>query len=369
MTALADDIRELTAPDDIRGYFAQFSEILGHLAAINRRERSTAVRDAHEGDIILGYLSLISGTMLALGMKYGFAGFVHDRLPSDLQIDVRDSGFPSATEIRRLEQDLARSLDPAAAEPDLRAEMVDYILTNKRPPRDLQFRQSQRAYQAILRREKLFTTRVEPTVVMVEGGPQRAALVHWAVYDNERNHPLVYIMVVEDSGQKPLDKDPERLASFKKSCLAHSQSSLTLLTIATQVDEAFVDLHPKSLKRVVVGPMYSSRFTEVAEAMGKALSPFRDDWRVGWVFGWTVESLRSKGSRKVSTGMFGTRLLESFDVDPKDSVSIRTGTTESHTRAVMPYDVFQAIQHLPDNPLNDIPKYVIDRDGHVAFHM
>lgn len=371
-TGTRTETRTMTAPDEIRGYFAQVSGVLGHLAAVTLKDRQTAVRDAGESDLLLGYLARLSGTMRALGMKYGWSGFLTERLPSDFEIAAGSSGFPTVGEVRRLEGDLAEARASGSDEPDdLRPEMVDFILRHKRPPRDLQFLQSQSAYRAILRRDDLFLTRVEPKAIFLGAAPNGNDrwLLHWGAWDASTSQPVVYLLALEDSGKAQGLADRERMAALSRACLGMSQSSLLLLTIASKLDEDHATIHPKSLKRILIGPLHSTRFASVDPDLASALRHVGGDWRLDWVLGWTVETLRSKGSRKMRSGIFGERLLESFIVDPKDFASVRTGTTEISTRLLMPYDVFQALDLADGSPLAEMPKFVVAPDGRIASHL
>jgi hypothetical protein len=49
-------------------------------------------------------------------------------------------------------------------------------------------------------------------------------------------------------------------------------AGLKLLTIAKGFDQDFDDLHPKSLKRIHVGPMYSSAYTEQSGPLRRVLA-------------------------------------------------------------------------------------------------
>lgn len=372
MSTSATDIRALTDPAEVRAYFATFTEIMRHVSQIAVKERQTAIRNGWENDILLNYLKHLDTSFNALSMKHGFAAMSRQQHPHQLEIDVVDSGFPSAAEIRRLGLDADEAIAAKVEEIDLRPDMVDFILTRREAPHELRFQQAMNNYRRMLRQQDLFRLRMEPVIEStsdIQPGLRRC-LVHWAVYDTKLNTPFVYIMVVDDSTRGPaLADDADRLAAFRRSCLNYSMSSLKLLTIATEIDKEFKDLHPKSLKRIVVGPMYSSRFTEMNGAIAQTLAPFHGDHQTDWILNWTVETLSSKGSRKVKDGMFSDRVLEDYDVDARNHKSFETGTTEALTRAVMPYAVYQALTHLKDNPLGDIPKYVIAQSGHIAFHI
>lgn len=372
MSEQTDPVRTLTSPEDIRAYFSQVGAVLGHMVAVTRKERQDAFRDALDQDVLLSYLSRFSATMRALAMKYGYSGYFSERLPSRLEISSGTSGLPTATEIRRLDGDAARALREALPEEDLRAEMVDFILREKEPPRDLQFRQSQSAYRGLLRDGGLFGCRVEPSLIEASAAPggNHRGVLHWGTWDAALDRPLVYILDYEESGQRALGEAPDYMAALARACMSMSQSSLHPLTLATKLDEDFPTFHPKVLKRFLIGPLRSLRFTLVDPRVAGALEHVRDDWRLDWIMGWTVETLRSKGTRKVPGGFFSAeRSLESFDVDPRSHVSVETGTTQRSTKVLLPYDVFQALPDGEANPFALIQKYVVSPDGHVASHL
>jgi len=100
----------------------------------------------------------------------------------------------------------------------------------------------------------------------VSGG-RRGYLLHWGVYDSQLNVPVVYLMEVVDSGRKALPLDERRWPAAQAHLLAQSVGGLKLLTIAKGFDTDFADLHPKRLRRLHLGPMYSSSFTLQTGAM------------------------------------------------------------------------------------------------------
>ena len=53
--------------------------------------------------------------------------------------------------------------------------------------------------------------------------------------------------------------------------MAQSVGGLKLLTIATGFDKDFADLHPKRLRRIILGPMYSASFTLQSGPISKVL--------------------------------------------------------------------------------------------------
>ena len=120
---------------------------------------------------------------------------------------------------------------------------------------------------ALLRRTRawgfLFWAQNDPDCIWVENLAEgrRKFLLHWAVYDSQVNLPVVYLMELEDSGRNALPKDQYRWPEVQTHLMGQALAGLKLLTIAKGFDEAFDDLHPKSLRRFHLGPMYSNGYT------------------------------------------------------------------------------------------------------------
>ena len=62
------------------------------------------------------------------------------------------------------------------------------------------------------------------------------------------------------------------------------------------LDKDFDTLHPKQLRRVVLGPFYSASFTENNSTVAEVLSKVRRDQNA-WLLTWTIQELFSKGER------------------------------------------------------------------------
>ena len=80
--------------------------------------------------------------------------------------------------------------------------------------------------------------------------------------------------------------------------MGQALAGLKLLTIAKGFDEAFDDLHPKSLRRLHLGPMYSHGYTRqfgpLHAVLAEAKAPEGEDWALAW----TREELESERVEK-----------------------------------------------------------------------
>jgi hypothetical protein len=100
------------------------------------------------------------------------------------------------------------------------------------------------------------------------------------------NLPTIYLMEVEDTGRHALAKDQGRWPEVQAHLMGQALGALKLVTIAKAFDQDFDDLHPKHLRRIHVGPMYSSAYTQqtgpLREVLAEAKAPEGQDWALAW---------------------------------------------------------------------------------------
>jgi hypothetical protein len=160
-----------------------------------------------------------------------------------------------------------------ASEAELKDRMIRTIVGELKIPAGLQFALSQRLYFEALKAGGLFWARNDPVAQWIGPGGRAAALsaALGGLGFGQVNLPVVYLMDVEDSGKKPLPNDDYRWPPVQQKVLAQSVGGLKLLTIATGFDTDFEDLHPKRLRRITLGPMYSASFTLQSGPISKVL--------------------------------------------------------------------------------------------------
>lgn len=362
---------EFTENAKTKRYFAKFAKIIGILSSISEKERSSG--GDFEYDIIIDELKKLSNTFEALSMKYLFTGIVQNKLPSNLAIDTTDSGFPMFGEIVQLENDIAKAEEEIGKFPSekvLKQDMIDHILKYKTIPRDLQFAMSQLKYYQMLVENRIFCLRNKPNIVPIGiNGKFHRYLVHWSVYDTAKNFPNIYIMILEDSNEITLPDDEEKLERFNRVVLNQSISTLKMVTIAMAIDKEFPKLHPKSLRRIYVGPMYSNAFTSHNDNIQSILEGMGATSGKDWIFSWTIETLVSKKTESIKKGLFGEQLKEIYYIDKHDVASMESGSTDVIRHMILPYEVYQCLIDNPSNPLNGIMKHVVDLDGQIITNV
>lgn len=367
------EVAGISAQAAARRYFDKFERIVGYLQSLAQTHfRGAADTAIAKGEVecVSGYLEALSNTFAALSTKYLISGQVTPGVRAALEVDRTDSGFPVHREVLQMASDLSqaeRHLVNLPERQQIKTEIVRQILSEHTIPRRLQFALSQRIYYENLRQEQVFLTQNDPVLTWLgnTGPSRRRFLIHWAVYDSQRNLPNVYVMVAEDTGSRPLHRDDERWPLVQQHLMAQSLSSLKLLTIARGFDKDFPDIHPKSLRRIHIGPMYSNSFTSQRNEIYGLLEEAGGDPEQDWMLVWTTESLHSKETKTIPSGLFGSVLQEVFALDHADAAAFDAGASKIEPSIILPYRPFQALLAGRAPTLKRYKRYVVSPDGSV----
>ncbi len=369
-TPLTDDHAELHDTAVARRYFAKFDRITGHLGRVAAELESDGHLTRLEARVLGSYVTRLAATFRALSWKYMMTGRGEGVLAGRPTFDRHESGFPVAQELMVMAvdaQQAAKHLAGMPSETDLKDRMIRQIVGDLTIPTKLQFALSQRLYYEVLQDAGrgdgggVFWPRNDPDAQWVrDAGARRQFLVHWAVYDTQTNLPVVYLLDLEDSGDTPLPRS-SRWPRAQAHLMAQSLVGLKLLTVAQGFDTDFDDLHPKRLRRITLGPMYSASFTLQSGPMSDVLAAARATQGNDWALVWTVEDLQSDREEMVKDGWFSTRPQQIFKLD--GLAAIDTGATRTDRMIVLPEPVYQALveRNLPG--LRDLRKFVVGAGG------
>lgn len=369
MTDPANDHVGLTDTFASRRYFRKFEGITVHLLRVAANMEADGAISKEEVKIISRYLSGLLYTFRALSMKYLLVGRDTGRFFGSLNMDKRDSGFPVAAELLTMANDAQqaqRHLANMPSEAELKDDMVRTIIGQQQVPTKLQFALSQRQYYEELLKGELFWARNDPECLWIStDGDRRRFMLHWAVYDSQINLPVIYLMELEDSGKTTLPKDQRRWPEVQAHLMAQSMAGLKLLTIAKGFDQDFDDLHPKSLKRIHVGPMYSSAYTEQSGPLRRVLAEAEAPEGHDWALAWTTEELESEQVIEERAGWFSTVEREVFALDPFGGQGAETGTTRMQRSIILPQRPFQVLAEQNPPGFGDVRKFVVSATGQV----
>ena len=253
---------------------------------------------------------------------------------------------------------------------ELKERMVSHILSEGMPPTKLQYAMSQRLYYEWLAGGRPFLAQNDPKAIWIGSqGERRRYLIHWAVYDSQMNLPTIYLMIVEDTGRRPLIEDERRWPAMQAHLMAQSVGSLKMVTIGQGFDVDFDDLHPKFMRRIHVGPMYSHAFTEQTGPLRDILAEASGVPGLDWALTWTTETLTSKATREEKSGWFGTVEREVFKLHSDPITGEKAGETRADHALILPERAYQVLRHKDPAGLRDVKKYVVGEGGRVLTGM
>ncbi len=325
-------------------------------------------------DVIGYYLRAIGATFGALSMKYLMTGREAGSVFGSMTFDAHESGFPIFRELMTMANDAQqaeRHLRGMPSEAELKAEMIRKIVGDLRIPTKLQYTLSQRLYYEELRNGGLFWAQNDPEAIWQRNSKdekRHSYLVHWATYDSQINLPTIYLLELEDSGRNALPKDQYRWPEVQSHLMAQSVAGLKLVTIAGGFDRDFDDLHPKRLRRIHIGPMYSSAFTKqtgpIRQVLEEARSPEGEDWTLAW----TLEELVSERVEVEKTGWFSKAEREIFALDPFAGRGIDTGATRTERSVILPERPYQVLAEMDPPGFADVRKFVVSSKGRVVSY-
>ena len=351
-----------------RRYFSKFDQITGHLGRVAGVMEAEGHYSKQEVEVLARYLLGLTLTFRALAHKYHFSGrWAH---AGKLTFDRTESGFPVFSELMTMANDALqaeRHLRQMPSAGSLKDDMVRTIVGDLEIPTKLQFALSQRLYYEELAKGRLFWARNDPDAMWLGNieDRRRRFLLHWAVYDSQINLPQIYLMEVEDTGRTGLPKDERRWPEVQNHLMAQAVAGLKLLTIARGFDQDFDDLHPKRLRRLHVGPMYSHAFTRQAgplrEVLKVAQAPAGEDWALVW----TEEDLVSERVEKEKSGWFGSVERQVFALDPFGHQGAETGASRTDRSIILPQRPYQALAELNPPGFGNVRKFVVSPGGRV----
>ena len=370
MTDPTNDQTGLTDTFASRRYFRKFEAITGHLTRVAALMQAEGDISKAQVQIITRYLLALTFTFRALSMKYLMVGRESGRFFGWLEMDKRDSGFPVVAELMTMANDAQQAATHLANMPDeeaIKDEMVREIVGNRAIPTKAQFALSQRLYYQELARGKLFWAQNDPECLW-QGNindQRRKFLLHWAVYDRQVNLPVIYLLELEDSGRNALPKDQNRWPEVQAHLMSQAMAGLKLVTIARGFDQDFDDLHPKTLRRIHIGPMYSHQFTEQTGPLRAVLAEARAPEGQDWALAWTTEELQSERVMEEKSGWFSTVEREVFALDPFGGRGVDTGATRTERAIILPQRPFQVLAEQNPPGFADVRKFVVSPQGRV----
>ena len=370
-----------------------FSALGGGLSGLKTFMNDSA-SGAYQHDVIAAivseYVDRLDGSLTSWRSKLAFE--------KKFRVSHTESGFPAFENVLDL-KNARKNADELLGEfedPDvIREKMVDTILSKRQVPTALQRQMAERAYLESLSDGVHFDPLVLPKTIRVSVNPKTKRpyyVVHWGYYDGVSNLPMIYILTVEDSSPDvvkllvgpngKLNKtvnikfpvggllNPELALKFDDFCDKNSAYSLTLSTIGTNLDHDFDHLHPKQLRRIVMGPFYHSAFTRHGEKVQTILARVHKPENA-WLMTWTLQEIFSVHENPARNGLWSSQpAREEFHINTDDLECTQQGVSAFQRNVLVPHEAYQAIYAAgqEDEIFGGYNRHVIS-DGHVLRNL
>ncbi|MER9237551.1 hypothetical protein [Mesorhizobium sp. M0633] len=344
-------------------YFSAITAALGGLEVFMRDDRSPLYRHGIVAKVVAEYIARLDKSFSCWRNRLGFT--------ETFRISRAESGFPVFQNLLELENDRLQADARLANLPladELREEMADFILRHKEFPEALQKSMAERLFLEDVKSETTFGPFTLAQTVKVSVNPKTLRpyyLVHWACFDGSANLPLVYMVTVEDSSDDmirqlvdssgklnervdiPLPVDgllnPELAHRFDDFTEKNSAYALSPATIAVNLDKDFEPLHPKQLRRVVLGPFYSAGITDNNSTVSEVLAKVRKPENA-WLLTWTIQEVFSKAEKPGRKGLFSSeKTTQEFFINTDDLEAARQGVSSYENHALIPHEAYQAL--------------------------
>ena len=344
-------------------YFSAIAAALRGLEIFMRDDRSPLYRHGVVAKIVAEYITRLEKSFSCWRNHLGFM--------ESFRISRAESGFPVFQNVLELENDRRQDEQRLATIPladELRTEMADFILRHKEFPAALQKSMAERLYLEDLKGGVVFGPFLLAQTAAVSVNPKTMRpyyLVHWATFDGSANLPLIYMATVEDSSESMVEQlvepngklnetidiplpvegllNPELAHRFDDFTEKNSAYTLSPATIAGNLDKDFPELHPKQLRRVVLGPFYSAGITEHNSTVSEVLSKVRRPDNA-WLLTWTLQEIYSKGEKPGRKGLWSSEpASEEFYINTDDLEAARQGVSSYEKHALIPHEAYQAL--------------------------
>ncbi len=303
---------------------------------IDQLQHKIIKENVWEQQVIIRFTQKLKNTFHILRVKYAF----EEELA--LQIDTTDSCFPSSVEIAKLEQDIFtrnEKLQKYPSEKLIKEEILTALFKEKKKPQSLIRTLKQQQFYSHLNEIEYFLNFNKGEIQQIntnkDNRGRKQYKCSWASYSAISNCPYVYMMIFETSfGKKESLEESHFWQKIKP-----MSDSLSLSAYAGDIDAYFKNVHPKLLKRVCLGPIFSyyaqdnQTYTDIIKQLTI------DDFAL--VF---ETEVTTSIDEKSSKSFFGSgEVMQIFHIDRTDRECLERHASQIHKYLMAPHKV---IQHL-----------------------
>lgn len=204
-----------------------------------------------ETTYIKQYCDLLIYTLEAFRVKYLFDD------EEKMKVDLTESGLPNYSEFRYLVNDMELKneyIQKLPAVEDLKKKFLETLLKYKEPISDKELHQaSSIVYYTSVDSQFLFKRFVQGKIIKTAPSADTEYMVSWAFYDVGHNRPFICFMYFDLIKVKM----EEYIQDIYEVLEATADRSITLDSMAYAIDKRLVNLLPKRIKKIDLGPIHS----------------------------------------------------------------------------------------------------------------
>ncbi len=304
--------KPIDSQDEYALYFNQLGGVFEKLSRAYALMADKLGSHRVEKEMIEYFLSRFLFTIKALRIKCTYD------TQQELKVDLSESGFPSYFNVDSIHTDLNIKKDRAGAliRPEIiKQELLDHMMrTHEVSPALLQ-QVSESYYLSMIEHDKLFLSYTPGYLQKIKkSGEFRHYVCCWGCYDFSTNRPYINIMHFDQDVSAPaLEEEADNHGELMSLVAAEGKRASKLGVIAVGIDMGIKDIHPKSLRRICIGPLCTRQFSKDPRDLHKILTQYgeNDD---DTVLMFEEEMLLSKGQTETKSLLAGKQTREIFTV-------------------------------------------------------
>ncbi len=197
------------------------------------------------------YCDLLLYSIEAMRVKYMYDD------EDNMKVDLTESGFPNYLEFRYLFNDLSLKenyVNKLKDVTELQDDFLDQLLRLKTPiRRDKLFQAASIVYYTSVEQHYIYNRFVQGKIIDAPDGSNENYMTSWSFFDVASNRPFVCFMYFDFSG-KDIQGEKEKIYDVLKTV---ADRDMNLDTMAYAIDRKLVDVHPKHIKRIDLGPFHN----------------------------------------------------------------------------------------------------------------
>lgn len=351
---------------DDAAYASYFSLLTRTFELVLEGYRVGGSGDTFEAQTVKRYLQRLIDTVEALRRKYSYTPSTRRML----WVDLEDSGFPNGQEMSLLGVDLLhrdRRLAELPGEATLKQLLLDAMFEKLDDDKELLWQLAERSYLEQLHEDRLFLPFVSdlehsgPVRSEAGTGGARTYVTAWGCYDFRTNRPYIHILTFEqDADQKPLEERGPNHLHLLEVIETEGARVPDVGILAMAIDDGIETIHPKVLKRIGFGPLYTPtllrRHPTPDERERLLLELFeRHGSDEDVIMAITDEIVFSK-RQQVTKPLFSPsgRVREIFHIPESDPESYRRRASVVHKHVLLPHAL---AQHLDNDLSEQVPDF------------